>query len=88
MARRTGPAPGPDGQPGDPGRRQEEPEGYLLGVPYDWRKPSNARSRARSWNPDDRRMFPPKAFGWGYERELLLGVPPGAVRDRQFLNAG
>jgi hypothetical protein len=36
-------------------------------VPYDWREPTDAKVRARWWNPDDRRFFTPKAFGWGYD---------------------
>jgi hypothetical protein len=37
----------------------------LLGLPYDVRRPSAQRLRARAWNPDDLRMFPPKSYGWG-----------------------
>lgn len=43
-----------------------EPQGTYAGVPYDWRKPTAQRVKARWWNPDDPRLFPPKAFGWGY----------------------
>jgi hypothetical protein len=39
-------------------------------MPYDWRKPTGARARARLWNPDDPRLWPPKAFGWGYSLNL------------------
>ena len=48
---------------------EEEPAkgtGELLGIPYDVRRPTGARVRSRLWNPDDPRMFPPKAFGWGW----------------------
>lgn len=41
-------------------------QGKLLGIPYDMRRPTWARIRARVWNADERRLFPPKAFGWGY----------------------
>lgn len=44
----------------------ERPQGKLAGLPYDWRRPTARRIRSRVWNPDDRRLFPPKAFGWGY----------------------
>lgn len=43
-----------------------EPEGSVLGMPYDWRRPTIARARARLWNPDDPRLLTPKSFGWGY----------------------
>jgi uncharacterized membrane protein len=35
-------------------------------MPYDWRKPTSGKVRARYWNPADRRLFPPKAFGMGW----------------------
>ena len=41
-------------------------EGRVLGMPYDWRKPTAERMRARYWNPADRRLFPPKSFGMGW----------------------
>jgi hypothetical protein len=40
--------------------------GRFLGLPYDWRRPTFARIRREIWNPRDRRIFVPKAFGWGY----------------------
>lgn len=49
-----------------PSHEPEEPEGTLAGFPYDWRRPTAHRIRSRMWNPDDPRLFPPKAFGWGY----------------------
>ncbi|MBO0851387.1 MAG: hypothetical protein J2P20_18145 [Pseudonocardia sp.] len=47
--------------------RVPEPQGKLLGIPYDMRRPTTARFRARWWNPDEPRLFTPKAFGWGYD---------------------
>lgn len=44
--------------------------GTFLGIPYDWRRPTRARVRQRWWNPDDHRVFTPKAFGWGYDINL------------------
>lgn len=41
-------------------------EGHVLGMPYDWRKPTSGKFKARYWNPADRRLFPPKAFGMGW----------------------
>ena len=40
--------------------------GKFLGVPYDWRRPTVERAKSRWWNPDDERLFTPRAFGWGY----------------------
>jgi hypothetical protein len=45
---------------------KDKREGTVLGVPYDLRKPTAERVKSRLWNPDDRRMFPPKAFGAGW----------------------
>jgi hypothetical protein len=39
-----------------------EPEGRFAGLPYDLRRPNNARIRARAWNPDDPHVFIPKVF--------------------------
>jgi hypothetical protein len=44
---------------------QEQKTGRFLGLPYDWRRPTRARIKMRAWNPDDSRVFVPKAFGWG-----------------------
>ncbi|MHB1209808.1 MAG: DUF5808 domain-containing protein [Acidimicrobiales bacterium] len=38
----------------------------VLGVPYDLRRPSTDRFKSRLYNPDDARLFPPKAFGVGW----------------------
>jgi hypothetical protein len=44
--------------------------GRFLGLPYDWRRPTWARVRNEVWNRRSRRIFPPKAFGWGYGLNL------------------
>jgi hypothetical protein len=42
-------------------------EGRIAGlVPYDLRRPTVARLRARVWNPRDRRIVVPTAFGVGW----------------------
>jgi hypothetical protein len=41
--------------------------GKFLGVSYDWRRPTMARAKSRFWNDDDRRVFTPKTYGWGYD---------------------
>ena len=38
----------------------------FLGVPYDWRRPTKARFKRRLWNRKERRLFVPKAYGWGW----------------------
>jgi hypothetical protein len=53
-----------------------EPEGRLAGLPYDLRRPTAARVRARAWNPDDPRIFTPKTFGWGYGLNFYWLVHP------------
>lgn len=50
--------------------RDSRRTGTFLGIPYDWRRPTLARVRERWWNPDDPRVFTPKAFGWGYDIHL------------------
>ena len=44
--------------------------GRFLGLPYDWRRPTLRRIRAEVWNPRERRILVPKAFGWGYGLNL------------------
>jgi len=44
---------------------KEPRTGTFLGVPYDWRRHGfKARLRERWWNPNDPRLFTPRAFGW------------------------
>lgn len=40
--------------------------GRFLGIPYDWRRPSLERFKARMWNREDARLWVPKSFGWGW----------------------
>ena len=44
--------------------------GRFLGIPFDLRPLTRARLKGRSWNPNDRRLWTPKAFGWGYDLNL------------------
>ena len=44
--------------------------GTFLGIPYDWRRPTLARVRERMWSPEERRLWMPHAFGWGYTLNL------------------
>jgi uncharacterized membrane protein len=40
--------------------------GTFLKIPYDFRKPTVARIKKRWWNPEDKRIFTPRVFGWGF----------------------
>ncbi|HXT38123.1 MAG TPA: DUF5808 domain-containing protein [Chloroflexota bacterium] len=60
--------------------KDETPKRFL-GIPYDWRPPSMARIKQRSWNPNDRRVLTPKMFGWGYSINFYeLGRRLGIIR--------
>lgn len=48
-----------------------EKTGTFLGIPYDLRPPTLTRLRERLWNPADRRILTPHAFGWGYSINLF-----------------
>jgi hypothetical protein len=51
--------------------KKEPRTGTFLGVPYDWRRHGfKARLRERWWNPNEPRLFTPRAFGWGYAVNL------------------
>jgi len=41
-------------------------QGIFLKMPYDFQKPTIERIRERWWNRDDKRIFTPRVFGWGY----------------------
>jgi hypothetical protein len=58
--------------------RVKGPTGTLLGVPYDWRRPTVARVRSRLWNPEEPRLFTPRVFGMGWDINFarLLGRRP------------
>jgi Family of unknown function (DUF5808) len=51
-------------------------QGNLAGMPYDWRKPTADRFKSRFWNPENKRFFPPKSFGWGYAINFYWLVHP------------
>ena len=63
---------------------EEHKTGRFLGMPYDWRRPTWERLKRGVWNSDERRVFVPKVYGWGYglnlhevARRLRLVEPPG-----------
>jgi hypothetical protein len=43
------------------------PQGHVVGVPYDLRRPSGTKFKARLWNPGDLHFFTPKVFGAGWD---------------------
>jgi hypothetical protein len=60
--------------------------GRFLGIPYDWRRPTLERVRREVWNPQERRLLVPKAFGWGYGVNLAevarrLGLQGNGLDD-------
>lgn len=44
--------------------------GKVYGIPYDFRPPTFARIKDAMWNPDDERLFTPRAFGVGWTVNL------------------
>ena len=54
--------------------------GTLLGIPYDWRRPTVERAKARLWNPDEPRLLVPRVFGLGWDINFarLFGRQPRA----------
>ena len=58
--------------------------GTFLGIPYDWRRPTRSVVQERLWNPNDRRLFTPHVFGWGWSingYELLRRLRPRVRGD-------
>jgi Family of unknown function (DUF5808) len=48
-------------------RRRRTWHGRVAGVvPYDFRRPTLSRVKARWWNPGDRRVLTPRVFGVGW----------------------
>ena len=43
-----------------------EKTGKFLKIPYDFRSLTWEKVKKRCWNPKDKRIFVPKAFGWGW----------------------
>lgn len=57
-------------------------QGRFLGLPYDFRRPTTARLRARAWNREDPRLITPKTWGWGGSINLY-----GVAHPRRWLRA-
>ena len=43
-------------------------------MPYNWRRPTRSELRKGLWDAGDRRIFPPKSYGWGYGLNLAAVV--------------
>ncbi len=44
--------------------------GKIVGIPYDFRRPTPGRVKERIWNPGDPRIFTPRVFGIGWAVNL------------------
>ena len=65
------------------------PQGRVAGLPYDFRRLTGSRIRARAWNPGDPRVFMPKAFGWGLGVNWYwLAHPVRLIRARRSRRSG
>lgn len=54
------------GTPHDAAEAELQPQGRVLGMPYDFRGASTERVSERLWNPADPRIFMPRLFGVGW----------------------
>jgi hypothetical protein len=60
------------------------PQGYFAGVPYDLRRPTVQKLKARWWNKDNAHFFTPKTYGAGWDFNLYWAVHPRAfAKERQ-----
>ena len=48
-------------------RRRRDWRGELLGIPYDFRRPSAGKLKRNYWSPNDRQVIKPRAFGLGWD---------------------
>jgi hypothetical protein len=65
-----------------------DPQGHFAKVPYDWRRPTLERVRARWWNRNDMRLWTPKSYGWGYDLNLYWLVHPREYVEAQRARSG
>lgn len=47
-----------------------EKQGRILGIPYDFRRPTYRRMKERMWNPEDERIVTPRTSGVGWTVNL------------------
>jgi hypothetical protein len=48
-------------------RRRRRWHGRIVGVPYDFRKPTWKRIKRNWWAPRDKQIFKPRVFGLGWD---------------------
>ena len=41
-------------------------QGTFLGAPYNWTRPTWAKTKRELWDPANPRLVVPRQFGWGY----------------------
>lgn len=58
-------------------------EKKVMGVPYDWSRPTATRIKSRLYNSEDPRLFPPKAFGVGWTINFYWFVHPARFLSRR-----
>jgi hypothetical protein len=58
----------------------------FLGMPYDFRRPTVARTKSRYWNPDDKRFFTPKVYGAGWTFNFYWFCHPLKFTGRRNTN--
>jgi hypothetical protein len=58
-----------------------QPQGRVLGMPYDFRGANTTRIAERIWNPSDPRVFMPRLFGVGWTFNFgAIAVKAGLIR--------
>lgn len=50
--------------------------GQILGIPYDFRRPTTERLRATLWNKDNSSLFVPHLFGVGWSINFYRVLHP------------
>ncbi len=65
---------------GDTEHGHPRPQGHIAGVPYDLRRPTVQKFKARWWNKDHKGFFTPKTYGAGWDFNLYWAAHP-----RQFV---
>ncbi len=71
-------------QPTEEPKGPPPPQGHVGGVPYDLRRPTLAKNKARYWNPDDPHFFTPKVFGAGWDVNFYWMIHPRRyVKERR-----
>jgi hypothetical protein len=62
--------------------------GAVWGVPYDFRPPTLERLQRSWWNPEDPRLFTPRAFGVGWDLNLYRLMQIARSRTQRLDSGG